>query len=200
MKSLITAAIMALLSLRGHAQAGAREFPRWHINLEGLTQTTGVFAESYRLPGIRTQFSGGKGLQTGVEYVYSGKKCGQLFQHTALAAYGTRHETGWGAMTALGYRFLLGRAYVEAQAGVGYLQTTFRQDRELQDDQGNFSREKFRASGLAPVAALGAGYQINTKWKVYLRYYHHAQLGTEATPGDVRLHRNLNLGVSLKLK
>lgn len=195
MKAIILALLLTLLSEQGYAQTGRHPISRWSVNLEALTHTAGVYAESVRLPGIRTQFSGGKGLQLGVEYVYLGGKRGQFFQNITLLKYGSKKETGLGAATSLGYRRRFGAAFVEGQAGVGYWQTTFPDGRELQTPNGDFLSEKFKVAGLTPSVALGAGYQLNKSWKVYLRYYHHAQLQTELNPGGVRLHRSLNLGL-----
>lgn len=199
MKTIIITILAGILSVRANAQTAESALSRWSVSLEVLTQTTGVYAESLRFPGIKTQFGGGKGLQPGVEYVHVDKKHGQLFQNLTLMRYGSGKETGLMVATSLGYRRRIAAAYVEAQAGIGYLQTTFREDKALQSPCGDFFTERFRVGGLTPTVALGAGYHVNKKWKIYLRYYHHAQLQTELNPGGVRLHRSLNLGIGLSV-
>lgn len=191
--------LMALLSTRGHSQAGEPDLYRWSVNLEALTQTTGTYAASIRIPGIRTQLSGTKGLHLGGEYVYSAKKHRQLFQNAALIRYDSGNETGWMAATSVGYRRRIATAYVEGQAGIGYLQTTFRGGRELQGPDGNFLTKKFKVGGFTPTLTLGAGYHLDKKWKIYVRYYHHAQIRTEFNPSGVRLHRSLNLGIGVSI-
>lgn len=191
----ILVTILMFLTMHGFIQLKAQDLPRWSLNLEVLTQTAGVYAESVRVPGMKTQFSGEKGVQLGVEYVYVGRKHGQFFQNISLVYYGSGNETGIGAATSLGYRRRFRAAYLEGQAGIGYQQTTFQNDRELQTPDGDFISEKFKVSGLTPSIALGVGYHLSKKWKVYLRYYHHAQPQAELNPGGIRLYRSLNLGV-----
>jgi len=195
MKPVTIIILTVLLAKQVQAQGGGPDFYRWSVNLEVLTQTAGMYAESVRLPGIKTQFSGGKGLQLGAEYVYAAGKKGRVFQNFALMKHSSRKETGLGAATYLGYSYRIASAFVEGQAGIGYVQTTFREGRERQNNSGEFFSEKFKVAGITPTAAVGAGYYVSKKWKIYLRYYHHAQLHAELNPGGVRLHRSLNLGV-----
>lgn len=199
MKTIIIIILVALLSTRVLAQAGRPDLSRWSVNLEAVTQTTGAYAGSIRLPGIRMQFSGLKGLQLGGEYVYFAKKHGQLFQNGALMRYGSGNEAGWMAATSVGYRQGIAAAFLELQAGIGYLQTTFRGGRELQGREGDFFTEKFKVGGLTPTLLLGVGYCLGKKWKIYVRHYHHAQIQTEFNPGGVRLFRSLNMGVGLSI-
>lgn len=191
--------ILGLLSEQSMAQVQKQPGFRWSVQAEIVTQTTGTYAESYRIPQISTQFSGGYGGQLGVEYLYINRKSGQIFQQIIILGYGSKTETGWGAVTYLGYRYPIKRAYAGAMLGIGYLNAAFRKGRELQDANGDFFSEQFKIGGLTPSAAVGAGYRIANRYDVYLRYYHHFQLQSELNNAAFRLHRNLNLGIAIKI-
>ena len=90
---------------------------------------------------MKTLLGGAKGFQFGVEYIYVAKNRGQLFQGAAVRKFSSGNETGLGASIALGYRRFIAKTYVEAQTGVGYLQTSFRSGRNCKIAMGIFLRK-----------------------------------------------------------
>lgn len=199
MKANLLITLLIIFMIHQPAAALKTNLQRWSLNTELVTQTAGTFSESYRLPGIKTLLTGEKGIQLGTEYIYRAKNNSQLFQNIATNFNRSDVEKNWSVYSSLGYRRFITALFLEAQTGIGYLQTTFENKRDLQNTEGNFYSEKFKVSGITPAVALGTGYELNKKWKIYLRYYHHVQLQNELHAGGVRLHRSFNLGLGLKI-
>ncbi len=198
MKQLLIVTIISICPLLSHAQEKPRN--RWTLKIEGLAQTTGAYAESIRIPGIKRLLSDGKGVQLSAEYLYLDHKNWQLFQSAGILQYWhPQQEKGLALHTSLGYRRKIAAAYIEGLIGPGYLATTFTNGQDQQTKDGEINTTSFKLNGITPTIALGAGYRINKKWSVYTRYYHLAQLQDATSPQAVRLHRTLNIGIGFNL-
>lgn len=198
MKQLFIPAILSLCSFLLHAQEKPTD--RWAIKIEALAQTTGAYAESIRIPGLKRQFSDGKGIQLSIEYLYIDHKNWQLFQSAGLMQYWhPKQERGLALHTLLGYRRKIRAAYIEGLIGPGYLKTKFVDGQQVQTQTGDLHTKSLHIAGIAPALALGAGYHINKKWSAYTRYNHLAQLQDASSAQAIRLHRTLNVGIGFNL-
>ncbi|PVD54071.1 hypothetical protein DC498_01380 [Terrimonas sp.] len=126
-----------------------QKIKRWALQGEALAQTTGAYAESMRIPGLRRQLNDGRGLQLNAEYVYVYQHNWQIFQHVGIMQYyHPQQAKGFSVAAQLGYRQKISIAYMEALIGAGFLRTTFYDKREFQNLNGNFYKAGSVLQGL----------------------------------------------------
>ncbi|MBN8788638.1 MAG: hypothetical protein J0I84_16230 [Terrimonas sp.] len=180
--------------------AAQQTIKRWALQGEALAQTTGAYAESMRIPGLKRQLNDGRGLQLNAEYVYAYQRNGQIFQHVGIMQYyHPQQEKGFSVAAQLGYRQKISIVFLEALIGAGFLRTTFYDKREFQNLNGDFYKSRFSIAGFTPSVAVGVGANVNKALSTYIRYYHLAQLQSSASVQGIRLHRNLAVGIGLKM-
>ncbi len=180
------------------AQESGAKTQRWSVQGEILSQTTGAYSSSIRIPGIARQLSDGKGVKAGVEYTWRKTRKIELFQDLSLMQYWHRgQENGTSAATSVGYRHFFNNVYTEGLLGAGYWHTRFSRRRTWQDENGVFYSGKFVTGSWAPSVGLGAGYHASRRWDIYVRYSHHTRLPDETH--NMRHHRTLNAGVRRNL-
>lgn len=162
--------------------------------------TITVFSESVGLPNFKSLVKKSNlGVRVGTEFYYRTKEARQIFQSLNLAYYNHKNfQRGFSVSSEFGYRQFIGKTFVDATVGIGYLLINSSFPRyELHGD--SFSKSSSTFGRIMPTLGLGAGYQFKTI-ALFGRYEMFGEMpfGFKGLP--VLPHKALHMGTRLKIK